>query len=107
MPTPGTLLPSPTPAPTPTLLHRVTAVAFAGAAVPDAAGAGGAADAPQPPLLASAGADRSLRLWHLGTMQRLRALYKRPAEVTALATSRWVLPRRVSACRAAQRLQPC
>lgn len=39
-------------------------------------------------MLVSAAADRSLRLWNVNAMQRLRALYKRPAEVTALAASR-------------------
>lgn len=73
-------------------------MAFAGAAVsgpaPDtdtqAVHCDAVAPAPAalPPLLVSAGADRSLRLWNAHTMQRERALYKRPAEVSALAVSR-------------------
>jgi hypothetical protein len=70
----------------------VTAVAFAGSALPDAAAHGSAAELP--PLLVSAAADRSLRLWNVATMQRQRALYKRPAEVSAVAVSRWVLSMR-------------
>lgn len=67
---------------------RVTAVAFAGAAV-GARPAATSADADQlPPLLVSAAADRAVRLWNVGTMQRMRALYKRPAEVTAVAVTR-------------------
>lgn len=75
---------------------RVTAVAFAGSAAPGAsmAAAATAASSPSsppqalPPLLVSGAADRSLRLWNLDGMQRLRAVYKRPAEATALAVSR-------------------
>lgn len=43
-----------------------------------------------PPLLVTGAADRTLRLWNVDTMQRLRVLYKRPAEPTTLAVSRWV-----------------
>lgn len=67
---------------------RVTALAFAGAAVPGSAAASPEQPADRLPLLVSAAADRSLRLWNLSTMQRLRVLYKRPAEVTALAATR-------------------
>ena len=65
-------------------------MAFAGAAVPGAAATPSADQAERLPLLVSAAADRSLRLWNLSTMQRLRALYKRPAEVTALAATRCI-----------------
>lgn len=78
-------------------------MAFAGGAAPGAAAAAAAAAGPDgggvpaalPPLLVSAAADRTLRLWNAATMQRQRALYKRPAEVTALAVSRceaWARP---------------
>ena len=53
------------------------------------AGATSAAAAPTlPTLLVSGAADRSLRVWNVGSMQRERAIYKRPAEVTAIAASR-------------------
>lgn len=69
-------------------------MAFAGAALPGAAlaaAAAGTTDGELLPLLLSAAADRSVRLWNTSTMQRLRVLYKRPAEVSAVAASRWVL----------------
>lgn len=42
-----------------------------------------------PPMLVTAAADRTLRLWTLETMRRLRVVYNRPAETSALAVSRW------------------
>lgn len=71
--------------------RRVTAVAFAGSAAAAAPALSSADDPEMPPLLVTAAADRSIRLWNVGTMQRQRVLYKRPAEVAALAVSRWVL----------------
>lgn len=60
--------------------------ALAAAAAPSRAGEG--AEPELPPLLATAAADKTIRLWNVGAMQRQRVLYKRPAEVTALAASR-------------------
>lgn len=84
---------------------RVTALAFASAAVPGAAAASPEQPAERLPLLVSAAADRSLRLWNLGTMQRLRVLYKRPAEVTALAATR-CLPYLALPCTSTMAPQP-
>ncbi|KAL4424453.1 hypothetical protein ABPG77_006391 [Micractinium sp. CCAP 211/92] len=68
-------------------MGRVTAVAFAGAALGSRPSSAAAGAEPLPPLLVSSAADRAVRLWNVGTMQRVRALYKRPAEVTALAVT--------------------
>lgn len=69
-------------------VRRVTAVAFAGSAVGGRPSSAATGAEPLPPLLVSSAADRAVRLWNVGTMQRVRALYKRPAEVTALAVTR-------------------
>ena len=65
----------------------MTAVAFAGAAA-SCTVAADASKEPLPPLLVSAAADRTLRLWNLDTMRRLRVIYNRPAEISALAVNR-------------------
>ena len=66
-------------------------MAFAGAAAAAASCAAASAgeQEPLPPLLVTAAADRTLRLWNLDTMRRLRVIYNRPAETSALAVSRW------------------